>query len=910
MASKFNFGAERAQDVTVRQSKPQTDTWEPNRRANEIFTNPRVSDRDSYVGKTVSILDLRREDVVQNTPSSQTWLLNLPSAMPLSKGTVLVLRNIWNHSPEVPWTEFSLTGVESDAYDANSSAGSTFKIMVASHELHAGPVAVTLKNPESFFNGTRITLSAPRFPTALGDLSDVYLIIGDSQAVGKATIESGIDDDYTGLSNVLQFASDANTAIDVVQSTQVNDKPFGDGVVAYYDFSNPTDLGRDVSGNGLHGFQVGVVHSTDRGNSITFSQSAGASLNVPQRVELTRHLGVFKKLSKVSVSGWFKSTYVGSGVQMLIGFANDNQASHDWLVYTIGNKLTFQLRSPNGSIQFSLQSGSGVCDGNWHHFVASSGEAGNYLYLDNVQCTTYTAGNATNKLSINDVTINKVCIGANKDSKTTYEYAFNGSLADFMIFSQQIPASTIALLFADNYGYDVYALTGQSNQAGRGTIVTGIDDDYSLLGRVFQFPYDVNGNSSGVVTGTTISQAINPLDHISSVPGGSSGEAANCTGLWKTCFEIVAANTRPVRRRILLVPAAKGGTSFNANNWNPGNPIYTAAVNSINQAMSTHPWNDLKGILWHQGESDADAQNANHLARLNSLYDGFKSDIWTFNDSIPFIVGGIRGSSAGATWINNINNNLISFATAKKNAVFVPTSDLVMFDAFHFDAPSLRTLGERYANVLLEAIGDQYEATRTTAVTGSAITAAVNPLNHAGADTANTCGFWRTTFKRLNANDTILVPGGKLGSSLTEWKVGPALTSAIDTLNRVFTMNPRHRLCGVLAIFNEVSSSYFSNISEMYDALKAGSTRFNDTVPFILAGASESAKAFCNLKNNCSYVDTSDLSMSGADIDGPGLRLLGERIADGLQTYGKSPVMPNASIAFELIEPASVGLMG
>lgn len=493
-------------------------------------------------------------------------------------------------------------------------------------------------------------------------------------------------------------------ALNVVNTTSPINKPFGSSVVAYYDFANPTDLGRDVSGNDLHGTPLNnVAYSTDRGNSINFTNAVNATGSNLQRIDLTSHLNVFKSLTNISVSGWFKTTQ--GALQSIVSFSDNRNGSTEWLIFVENNKISYQVRV-NGTTLFKITTLTNLNDNAWHHFVASSGSAGNYLYIDNVLITNYGISNSSNTASINNVNLTDANIGANKDDKANHEFAYNGNIADIMIFNEQIGTDMITRLYNNDYGYDVYGLLGQSNMVGRSNIVAGTDDNYTNLGRVFQFPYDVNGDASGNVTGTTITQATNPLDHISSVAGGSGGENAGQTGLWKTCFEVVQTYTRPIRRRILLVPVAKGGTSFASNNWNRGNPIYTAAKNSLNAALATHPWNTLKAILWHQGESDADAQNANYLSNITSMHEALKIDVPQFNDATPFIVGGIRGSSQGATWVNNINNALRAFATSRRNVVYLDTGDLTIFDTYHYDVASLRTMGLRYASFLLNAIGD------------------------------------------------------------------------------------------------------------------------------------------------------------------------------------------------------------
>lgn len=232
-------------------------------------------------------------------------------------------------------------------------------------------------------------------------------------------------------------------------------------------------------------------------------------------------------------------------------------------------------------------------------------------------------------------------------------------------------------------GDDVYWLIGQSNMIGRPSIRVGIDDDYSLIaGKVFQYGY----NSE------TISAATNPLDHVN--------ETAGDMGLW---LEFVKAliPSLPVNRRILLAPAAQGGTSL-ASNWSPGQPLNTSAKVRVNAAMvpAMGETNFLKGALWLQGETDADLGEANanlYLGRVQAMYDNFVLTVTGMTSSTPFIVGTIKPDKPNATIINSA---LQTFANNNAAVKFVDLTDLSWFDSDHYDAPSLATAGQRYAGAL------------------------------------------------------------------------------------------------------------------------------------------------------------------------------------------------------------------
>lgn len=54
-----------------------------------------------------------------------------------------------------------------------------------------------------------------------------------------------------------------------------------------------------------------------------------------------------------------------------------------------------------------------------------------------------------------------------------------------------------------------------------------------------------------------------------------------------------------------LIPTALGGTNLN-DEWQPGGELYTFMVAQTKAAMAAAPGAKLRGMVWFQGESDAD----------------------------------------------------------------------------------------------------------------------------------------------------------------------------------------------------------------------------------------------------------------------------------------------------------------
>ncbi len=101
----------------------------------------------------------------------------------------------------------------------------------------------------------------------------------------------------------------------------------------------------------------------------------------------------------------------------------------------------------------------------------------------------------------------------------------------------------------------------------------------------------------------------------------------------------------------------------------------------------------LKGILWHQGESDNDSVHALlYLSKLKILIERLRTELQSPN--IPFVAGEI-GYFNKTTIINDVINEL---PAEVKNTAVVAANDLTdKGDHLHFNTASARELGKRYA---------------------------------------------------------------------------------------------------------------------------------------------------------------------------------------------------------------------
>jgi hypothetical protein len=155
---------------------------------------------------------------------------------------------------------------------------------------------------------------------------------------------------------------------------------------------------------------------------------------------------------------------------------------------------------------------------------------------------------------------------------------------------------------------------------------------------------------------------------------------------------------------ICLVPSAIGGSKIDL--WKPGaydsvtkTHPYDDAIRRIKKALQS---GELKGIIWHQGESDANvALSASYENKLRELIQRFRAELNA--PAVPFILGEIGDFKPGENkYIPVINSIIRTVAGTTKNAALAESKGLTHKGDFtHFDAASARELGKRYAAAFL-----------------------------------------------------------------------------------------------------------------------------------------------------------------------------------------------------------------
>ena len=230
----------------------------------------------------------------------------------------------------------------------------------------------------------------------------------------------------------------------------------------------------------------------------------------------------------------------------------------------------------------------------------------------------------------------------------------------------------------------VFIMAGQSNMAGRGRIAP---KDTLPINRVLS----INKSNQVIL-------AKEPLHFYE----------PRMTGLdCGRSFGIQMLRHVPDSVSILLVPTAVGGSSI--NRWiSDSNHRGVHLLSNFKEKVETaQKYGEIKAILWHQGESDANPKGIEaRQKKMAQLFSEFRKI--TNNDSLPIIIGKLGSYSKHKAFWQQLNEQNHRYAQKDKNCTLVTTSNLKdKGDLLHFNAKGQRKLGQRYAKQYLKTFADQ-----------------------------------------------------------------------------------------------------------------------------------------------------------------------------------------------------------
>lgn len=230
--------------------------------------------------------------------------------------------------------------------------------------------------------------------------------------------------------------------------------------------------------------------------------------------------------------------------------------------------------------------------------------------------------------------------------------------------------------------FHLYLLIGQSNMAGRGQVEP---QDREIHPRVFML--DKAGKWS---------PAVDPLHFDKPIAGVGPG----------LTFGRIMADCGP-SIRVGLMPCAAGGSPISV--WKHGgfweqtnSKPYDDAIVRTRTAMKDGV---LKGILWHQGESDSNEKDAGlYQDRLVELINTLRRELNA--PDVPFVAATLGDFVVEC----NPHARVVSEAIRRlpqrvENAAYVDSSGLEhKGDNMHFSAESARELGRRYAEAMIRLL--------------------------------------------------------------------------------------------------------------------------------------------------------------------------------------------------------------
>ncbi len=235
---------------------------------------------------------------------------------------------------------------------------------------------------------------------------------------------------------------------------------------------------------------------------------------------------------------------------------------------------------------------------------------------------------------------------------------------------------------ADRSKFHLYLLIGQSNMAGRGKVEK---EDRTPHPRVLSLNKD----------GQWI-PAVDPLHFDKPTAGVGPGLAFG-----KAMAE---ADKDAV---IGLIPCAAGGSPLRV--WKKGETWEGTKSkpydDTLRRVASAVQKGVLKGILWHQGESDSnDVSAKNYGERLAEFVNRLRRDLQA--PETPFLAGGMSDAlCARDADARIVDQALRGLPQSVPHAAFVGAEKLTMMsDKLHFDAAGAREFGRRYAKAMLQAL--------------------------------------------------------------------------------------------------------------------------------------------------------------------------------------------------------------
>ena len=264
-----------------------------------------------------------------------------------------------------------------------------------------------------------------------------------------------------------------------------------------------------------------------------------------------------------------------------------------------------------------------------------------------------------------------------------------------------------AAFAAPDPNFHIYLAFGQSNMEGQGTIESQdktVDPRFQMLSAIDNFkgrklgtwndaipPLANNHGGLGPTDyfGRTLVEKLDPQIKVGVVVVAIAG----CS---------IVAFDSPIDQSYLSTQA--GWFKDIVNDY--GGDPYQRLVDMAKKAKEDGV---IKGIIFHQGETDEG--DSDWPYKVKKVYDRLVRDIG-LDENIPFFAGEVpyQGSSKGT------NNNIRKLPQQSKNFYLVSAEGLNDLDMMriHFSSQGYRDFGKRYAEKVMEILGDDLKPVTTT----------------------------------------------------------------------------------------------------------------------------------------------------------------------------------------------------
>ncbi len=250
--------------------------------------------------------------------------------------------------------------------------------------------------------------------------------------------------------------------------------------------------------------------------------------------------------------------------------------------------------------------------------------------------------------------------------------------------------------------FELYLLAGQSNMDGRGKSANLTDEqrkpsEKSLI--YYGNPLKSSDGWKPLAPGYSI-----PPKYKEGLPSPTFGPELG--------FVSALSKAQP-EKRFALIKASKGGTNLRAD-WKPGEkgkpdtqgPLYRNFIETIQKARAELKKDGhsaiLRGMIWHQGESDSKAKSELHEKRLAELMVRIREDL--NKPKLPIVLGQVYDNGKR----DKVRTAIQKASEADENCGLVSAKGLTTWDpGTHFDAKSQLLLGERFAEAMQELRTDK-----------------------------------------------------------------------------------------------------------------------------------------------------------------------------------------------------------